>query len=72
MAVICGLAVFIGHIWPIVFKFKGGKGIATGFGVLLTLNYVFALICLAIAAIGFVVSKESPWAACFQLYLFPS
>ncbi|NLY71726.1 MAG: glycerol-3-phosphate 1-O-acyltransferase PlsY [Clostridiales bacterium] len=59
LAVICGLAVFIGHIWPIIYKFKGGKGIATGFGALLALNYVFALICLAIAAIGFVASKRA-------------
>jgi glycerol-3-phosphate acyltransferase PlsY len=32
------LAVFIGHLWPIYFKFVGGKGVATFLGVLLGLN----------------------------------
>lgn len=29
----CGVAVIIGHIWPVVYKFKGGKGISTTLGV---------------------------------------
>ena len=32
------LAVFLGHLWPVFFKFVGGKGVATAFGVLLGLN----------------------------------
>ncbi|MBC3875589.1 glycerol-3-phosphate 1-O-acyltransferase PlsY [Undibacterium flavidum] len=32
------LAVFIGHLWPVFFKFVGGKGVATALGVLLALN----------------------------------
>jgi len=36
LAMICGIAVFCGHIWPAVFKFKGGKGVATALGVILT------------------------------------
>jgi glycerol-3-phosphate acyltransferase PlsY len=32
------IAVFIGHLWPVFFKFKGGKGVATAAGVLLALN----------------------------------
>lgn len=31
-------AVFAGHLWPVFFKFKGGKGVATALGVLLGLN----------------------------------
>lgn len=58
LAVLCGLAVFIGHIWPLIFKFKGGKGIATGFGVLLIINYIVALICFGIAVIGFLLFKR--------------
>jgi glycerol-3-phosphate acyltransferase PlsY len=32
------LAVFLGHLWPVFFKFEGGKGVATALGVLLGLN----------------------------------
>jgi glycerol-3-phosphate acyltransferase PlsY len=58
LAVLCGLAVFIGHIWPVFFRFKGGKGIATGFGMLVTLNPVMGLSCLGIAALGFLISRR--------------
>ena len=30
-----GLAAFVGHLWPVFFRFQGGKGVATAFGVLL-------------------------------------
>ena len=33
-----GLAAFVGHLWPVFFRFKGGKGVATAAGVLLALN----------------------------------
>ncbi len=33
-----GLAAFVGHLWPLFFRFKGGKGVATAAGVLLALN----------------------------------
>ena len=32
------LAVFIGHLWPVFFRFVGGKGVATALGVLLAIN----------------------------------
>jgi glycerol-3-phosphate acyltransferase PlsY len=37
-AALVGLAAFIGHLWPVFFGFKGGKGVATAAGVLLALN----------------------------------
>ncbi|MBI3157863.1 MAG: glycerol-3-phosphate 1-O-acyltransferase PlsY [Burkholderiales bacterium] len=33
-----GLAAFVGHLWPVFFRFQGGKGVATAAGVLLALN----------------------------------
>ena len=41
------LAVFVGHLFPIFLRFKGGKGVATALGVLLALNVWLGLACLA-------------------------
>lgn len=38
-----GLAAFIGHLYPIFFRFQGGKGVATALGVLLALNWMLGL-----------------------------
>ena len=44
----CGLAVFVGHIWPVIYGFKGGKGVAASLGVLFALDWRCALLCLAV------------------------
>jgi glycerol-3-phosphate acyltransferase PlsY len=41
------LAVFVGHLWPVFFRFVGGKGVATFLGVLLGLNVWLGLAALA-------------------------
>ncbi len=40
------IAVFVGHLWPVFFKFVGGKGVATALGVLLALNVWLGLATL--------------------------
>ncbi|RKD34323.1 glycerol-3-phosphate 1-O-acyltransferase PlsY [Thermohalobacter berrensis] len=50
-ALIGGISVVVGHNWPVVLKFKGGKGIATTIGVVLSINYILALICIVIGII---------------------
>jgi acyl phosphate:glycerol-3-phosphate acyltransferase len=37
-AALAGLAAFLGHLWPVFFRFQGGKGVATAAGVLMALN----------------------------------
>lgn len=54
----CALCVILGHIWPMLYKFKGGKGIATSFGALLALNPLLALIELGIVAVVTLISKR--------------
>lgn len=57
-AYFCALCVFLGHVWPIVYKFKGGKGVATAFGAVLAVNPLLALIALAIVAILVFTTKR--------------
>jgi acyl phosphate:glycerol-3-phosphate acyltransferase len=47
IVLLCALAVFIGHLFPVFFGFKGGKGVATALGVLVGLNPWVGLACLA-------------------------
>jgi glycerol-3-phosphate acyltransferase PlsY len=42
-----GLAAFTGHLWPVFFRFRGGKGVATAAGVLLAINPWLGLATLA-------------------------
>ena len=44
---LAGLAAFVGHLWPVFFRFQGGKGVATAAGVLLALNPLLGLATLA-------------------------
>lgn len=46
VVLLCALAVFIGHLFPLFFNFKGGKGVATALGVLVGLNPWLGLACL--------------------------
>jgi len=41
------IAVFLGHLWPVFFRFVGGKGVATALGILLALNIWLGLATLA-------------------------
>jgi glycerol-3-phosphate acyltransferase PlsY len=70
-ALICGLAVFVGHIWPMVFGFRGGKGIATGFGVALALEPMLGLIELGAAVILFVTTKRISAGSIVAAIVFP-
>lgn len=54
----CALMVALGHIWPIVYRFRGGKGVATIFGGVLAINPLMALICLGIVAVFVFTSRR--------------
>lgn len=47
IVLLCALAVFIGHLFPVFFRFQGGKGVATALGVLLGVSGWLALATLA-------------------------
>lgn len=57
------LAAFVGHLWPVFFRFQGGKGVATAAGVLCGLNPWLALATLATWAMIAVLFRYSSLAA---------
>lgn len=68
---IAGIAVIIGHTFPIFFEFKGGKGVATALGVLLTTNWQIGLICLVFALVLIVLTRMVSLGSCGAAVLFP-
>lgn len=53
------LCVFLGHLFPIWLKFKGGKGVASYIGILFSLNLVFGIIFIISWIIIFLITKYS-------------
>jgi len=56
---VSSLTVFLGHVFPIWLKFKGGKGVATYVGILFCINYTLGFLFIIIWAIVFLISKFS-------------
>lgn len=57
LMVLAGLLVVVGHNWPALLKFKGGKGVATSMGVGIILSPQNALICIGIAVLVIILTK---------------
>ena len=68
---IAGIAVVIGHTFPIFFGFKGGKGVATSLGILLMTNWQIGLICLVFALVLMVLTRMVSLGSCGAAVLFP-
>lgn len=68
---VAGFAVVVGHTFPILFGFKGGKGVATSLGVLLCINWKIGLICLIFAVIIIAVTRMVSAGSVTAAILYP-
>ena len=66
-----GLAAFLGHLFPVFFSFKGGKGVATAAGVLFGVHWVLGLACMGTWALVAYVSRYSSLSALSCALLAP-
>ena len=68
---IASLCAFLGHVFPIWLKFKGGKGVATYIGILFSINLTFGLIFITCWVVTFVISKYSSLSSLVASLLVP-
>ena len=68
---IAGIAVVIGHTFPIFFGFKGGKGVATSLGILIMSNWQIGLICLVFGVLLIALTRMVSLGSCAAAVLFP-
>lgn len=66
-----GIAVFLGHLYPIYFKFKGGKGVATALGVMTAISPLLGLAALVTWVIVFAFSRYASLASIVAAVFVP-
>ena len=68
---IASLCAFLGHVFPVWLKFKGGKGVATYIGILFSINIILGLIFVVSWAATFLISKFSSLSSLIASLIVP-
>ena len=63
IGIVAGLGAFLGHLFPVWLRFKGGKGVATAIGIILTISWETALVAILVWLLTAVLSRLSSLAA---------
>jgi glycerol-3-phosphate acyltransferase PlsY len=71
-AMAAGFAALLGHLFPIWLKFKGGKGVATGLGILLAASLPLGLFACLIWAVTATLTRYSSLAAMIAFWFTPA
>lgn len=71
LQLVLAVAALMGHVFPVYVGFRGGKGVATLLGIVLALNWVAALISLAVFIVVFVSTKYVSLSSIVASFAFP-
>lgn len=73
VAVACtGMLAVLGHIYPLFFQFRGGKGIATAFGLIFVLNWLVGVLTGAVWILVFAITRISSLASLLAFAAMPA
>ena len=70
-AMFCALAAFLGHIWPVLFRLQGGKGVAVAFGAVTMLNWKLGLLALAVVVASVLITRKVSLGSVIVAFAFP-